>query len=145
MANVKEGKYSKPSAINPVSIGVFLALIGVGFYLFHVGPLYLRRWRVKQVMHQTASSYYKISKIRDNKSLQAQESANLTAGARKKIIEILGFEDPELGVDMSIDEEKKLVNVTTQYSELVTFTPFKTQRIFRFTVVGESDYTETGF
>lgn len=142
MADIKKGSYKKPRAFNIVTLLLILGALGGGFYGYHVLPVFLGRQAVKSAVSEAAHKFYKIRSF-DN-SGRARATKEITDVARAEIIKSLGFEDEELTVEMLIDEEKKLVNVIAQYRHFVTFKPLDKVRMFRFRVVGESDFENTG-
>lgn len=138
MANLKKGEYKQPRAINPVSVFLFL-LLGSGVYLAYIYlPVYLAHYRVKQVVHESASKFYKIRTLEP--SLRAQEANNIVENARREIVQILGYDDPQMTVQMLINDETKVVNVVAQYRRAIVFPGMKKDRVQEFKAVGESDF-----
>lgn len=142
MASVSKGEYKKPHALNAVSIGLVLLLMAGGYWLYCFGPAYLGWRRSVNIVTETAHKFYKLRTL--EQSVKAQETNRLVSQARADIVNILGFDDPELTVKMLLDETAKKVNVVAEYNHIVTLHGLNKQRILHFRAVGESDYEDTG-
>jgi hypothetical protein len=131
-------RYKQPSSVNFVSFLLLALLLGAGYWAFCFGPAYFKNYQVKQLVHEAASRYYKLSFL--DKSLRAQKTNELMNETRGKIVEVLGFNDPQLVVQLLINEESKKVNVVAEYDHTVALAGTQKVRVLHFKTLAESDY-----
>ncbi|MCS6914819.1 MAG: hypothetical protein RMK29_10370 [Myxococcales bacterium] len=134
----KSPSYRQPRSVNIVSVAMVLLLGAAAYWVVCFGPAYFKLYRVKQLVHEAASKYYKLSFL--EKGLRAQETNKLVNETRQSIVGVLGFDDPEMTVQLLVDQETKKVNVVAQYSHTVELIGLNRRRILRMRAVGESDF-----
>ncbi len=142
MADMHKGTYKKPRAINTVSVAFFLLLATAGYLIYCFGPAYLADYRVREIVHEAAHRYYKLSFLEE--TLRAEASSELVADTRKRIVDLLGFDDEEMTVQLLIDEETKKVNIVADYKVVIVFPGTEKRYTKHFNNVGESDFVNTG-
>lgn len=136
-------RYKQPSSFNLVSL-FFLALFASGAYwAYCFGPAYVRNFQVKGLVHEAATAYYKLSLLEP--ALRPQKTRELLDETRKKIVSVLGFDDPGLVVQLLINEETKRVHVVAEYDHIVELVGTHLigpprSRVLHFKTLVESDY-----
>ena len=131
-------RYKQPSSINFVSFLLLALVLGAVYWGYCFGPAYLKNFQVKQHVHEAASRYYKLSHL--DRSARAQEVTKVLNETRAKIVDVLGFNDPQLIVELRINEETKKVNAIAEYDHTVKLVGTDKVRVIHFRTLAESDY-----
>lgn len=122
---------------NPVTWIVVLALIGAGFYGYHVGPVYMDNLEVKEAAAEAFNLYWTNGEknARDRLVIRLNEKG---IGTHLEVDEN-GVESwkPGLGIDPErvtfVDSPDGTLRVTVNYDRVVIFSPLKKRKIFNVT------------
>lgn len=125
---------------NPVTILVVIALAGLGFFLFHVAPIYLDNLNVKEIVGQAFNNYFIEGEDR------ARTMLLVRMNEREKSVTHSEYDDsgevvvkPGYGitpeqVEFDFDEKEKILTVRLTYERVVLFSPLKKFKVYRFVV-----------
>ena len=100
-----------PGKFNFVTLVILVALAGAGYWTWKYFPVYFTAWQVDNVLGDGANRSYKI--VRMQEPIKSQTKKDLVDEMRKKIVE-LGVTDPEMTVDLQMEDER--ADVTCDYS-----------------------------
>ncbi|PZR16100.1 MAG: hypothetical protein DI536_07345 [Archangium gephyra] len=119
---------------NPVTWIVVLALIGVGFYGFHVGPVYMDNLEVKEAASEAFNVYFNDGEDLARRKLIIRLNEK-NFGTHLEVDEN-GVESwkPGLGIDPErvtfVEGGDGTLRVTVSYDRVVIFSPLKKRKTF---------------
>ncbi len=128
---------------NPVTVLVLIALVGAGFYGFHVAPLYLDNMEVKEACDEAFNAYIQQGEgparhrlmIRLNvKNLVNEKVIGWHFAVDDDGVETikpgLGLTDEQVTFDF--DDQTRKLTVAVNYTRTVQFNPLKKRKTYRF-------------
>ncbi|MGV3625539.1 MAG: hypothetical protein ACO1OB_32310 [Archangium sp.] len=121
---------------NPVTWLVVLALIGAGFYGFHVGPVYMDNLEAKEAASEAFNVYWNDGEDIARKKLVIR--LNEKGIGNHLEVDENGVETwkPGLGIDperVTFVEQGGTLRVTVSYDRVVVFSPLKKRKTFHVT------------
>lgn len=121
---------------NPVTILVIIALVAAGFYVFHVGPLYMDNLDAKEAAAEGFNNYFndgmEAARARMLIRLNAKSPGTSHYELDKEGVESIqpGFGLTEDNVTFTFDEHDKRLTVRIEYDRIVEFAPFKKRKVY---------------
>jgi hypothetical protein len=121
---------------NPVTVIVVLALAAAGFYIYHVGPLYMDNLDAKEAAAEAFNVFFtdgeEAAKTRLLIRLNAKSPGTHHYEVDDEGVESIvpGFGLGEDNVTFAYDEKAKSLKVRIEYDRLVEFSPLKKRKLF---------------
>jgi len=103
-------KYKKPSAINPVSVGLFLILGALGYVGFCYWPTMRLKSSAKSELQESLVQFYRLNLRQDKHQLRNKAALEKTLVGN---LRRAGVSDPNLKID--IDMNPKTVSLETHF------------------------------
>lgn len=108
--------YGQPRRLNTVTVFMIILALAAGYWMWRFFPAYFDSWTVDHLLREAASSTYKLSHL--NEPLRSKELKALLDKTRKEIIEQANVTDPDLTVNLDLQDD--VVVVSADYSVIVT-------------------------
>ena len=105
-----------PRRLNAVNVGLLLCLLAAGYWFWRFFPAYFDGWTVDHILKETAAAVYRANRLREPERTASLKE--LIDKARADIIKKANVTDPELRVDLEIEEQ--MARVMAEYSVVVT-------------------------
>jgi hypothetical protein len=110
--------YGQPRRLNALTVSLLLVAAGSGYWLWRFAPAYVDAWSVDHVLKQTAVAVYQANMLAEPGRTQALHE--LADKARADIVSQAGVRDPELQVNLDVDESHHVATVSADYHVVIT-------------------------
>ena len=126
----------KNGETNPVTILVILLLAAAGFYIFHVGPLYMDNLEAREAAAEAFNVYFVDGEaiarprlmIRLNQKTPSTSHYEVDEDGVESVKPGFGLKDEN--VTFSFDETTKRLLVRIEYDRIVEFAPLKKRKVY---------------
>jgi hypothetical protein len=108
--------YQQPRRLNAVSITLIFAALGAAYWCWRFFPAYFDGWTVDHVLKESAAAVYRTNRLREPE--RSQELRVLVDKARADIIKKAGVNDPELVVNLDIEDTR--ATLSADYRVVIT-------------------------
>jgi hypothetical protein len=112
----EERHYGQPRRLNALTFVMLLGALGAGYWLWRFFPMHFDSWSVDHILKEAATSVYRANQLAE--PARTQELKDIVDHARSLIVKQVGIHDPELVVDLNLNEDT--ATVSADYSVVVT-------------------------
>lgn len=105
-----------PKRLNAVTVVLLLAALAIGYWFWRFFPAYFDGWTVDHILKETAAAVYRANRLREPE--RTTTLRELLDKARADIIKKANVTDPDLRVDLEIEEQ--MARVSAEYMVVVT-------------------------
>ena len=126
----------KNGETNPVTILLFIAIAGVAFFAFHVGPLYIDNLEAREAANEGFNNYFLRNEVYARDMLLARLN-DRSPNTSHYAIDDNGNEVVRPGYGLTQDnlsfiynEQSKELTVRIEYDRMVVFSPLKKRKIY---------------
>jgi hypothetical protein len=109
-------RYGGPRRLNAVTVTLLVGALGAGYWFWRFFPAYFDAWTVDHALREAANAIYKASRLRDPD--RSRELKDIVNRCRKDIVEKAGIKDPDLEVEIELDDESAVA--MANYKVVVT-------------------------
>lgn len=121
---------------NPVTVVLVLALVGAGFYVYHVAPVYMDNMEAKEAATECFNTYWsdgpEVARNRLLNRLNGAKSGTSHLGVDENGNEVtlpgLGLENEQ--VTIALQPETRSLTVRIEYDRTIRFAPLKKYKKF---------------
>lgn len=100
---MQQVQYKAPKRLNWVSGLMLLGVAAGAYWMWLFFPHYFDAWSVDHILQAGATSVYRANKLAEPQ--RTQEFQVIVDDARNKIVKQVGIRDPELTVNLNIEEQ----------------------------------------
>jgi hypothetical protein len=108
--------YGQPRRFNALTVVLLLGAGAFGYWMWRFFPVYFDAWSVDHILREGAASTYLINRLGEPARTTALKG--VVDKARLEVVGRVGIHDPELRVDLNIDDDR--ATMSADYSVVVT-------------------------
>lgn len=109
-------EYGAPRRLNSVTVTLILLLVAGGYWMWRFFPAYFEAWSVDHILKEAASQVYQANRLAEPQ--RTETLTELINKAKRDIQTKAGVTDPDLVVNLDIDEARAVVSA--EYRVIVT-------------------------
>jgi hypothetical protein len=120
--------YGVPRRINAVTIVMIACALAGGYWLWRFFPAYFDAWSIDHILKEGATACYAADRL--DEPARTRTLHEIVDKAKTNIIKRVGIHDPELEVNLNINEHKALMSA--DYSVVITHPGLSNTTTLRF-------------